>query len=318
MRIDTDGLRETVANATVMHTTDCLDAMRSMPDDMFDLVFTSPPYTDARTYGVDFKKKGDEWVDWAFERYMECVRVCRGLVCWVVEGRTRSFQWDATPALLMAKLHNAGVKLRKPPAYHRKGIPGSGGPDFWRNDYEFVICSSKGKLPWSDNTATGHPPKYAPGGPMSHRRRDCDRVGKKEYTPPAKANPGNIIHCKVGKGHMGDDLCHENEAPFPESLVKPFVLSFCPEGGLVLDPFCGSGTVLSVAMKCNRRSLGMDFRESQVDLTQRRIAKVQEGILYGEGEQVHSGVGSSDIEGGDFTAAEHLGSVDGTVAGMDA
>jgi hypothetical protein len=41
---------------------DCLDLMRTMDDDSVDLVVTSPPYENARSYGIDFKLKGEEWV----------------------------------------------------------------------------------------------------------------------------------------------------------------------------------------------------------------------------------------------------------------
>ena len=46
-------------------------------------------------------------------------------------------------------------------------------------------------------------------------------------------------------------------------------------GGIVLDPFCGSGTTAAVAEKHGRRWLGIDVRPSQVDLTERRIAEVR-------------------------------------------
>lgn len=264
---------------------DCLELLKDMKTDSIDLVFCSPPYEAARTYGIDFKLKGQAWVDWAIERYIECVRVCRGLVAWVVEGQTRKFQYTATPALLMADLHRKGVKLRKPPVYKRVGIPGSGGPDWWRNDYEFVICSSKGMLPWSDNTAMGHPPKFPPGGNPSHQSRD-GRVNRprpqregdvkrvRKYNPPAKANPGNVVECHGGGGHMGDLLAHENEAPFPEKLAEAFIRSFCPPSGTVLDPFCGSGTTLAVALKHGRKAVGIDIRQSQVELTQKRISQL--------------------------------------------
>jgi hypothetical protein len=63
----------------------------------------------------------------------------------------------------VADLHRAGFNLRKPPIFNRVGIPGSGGPDWLRNDYEFIVCTTRtGKLPWADNTACGHPPKWAP------------------------------------------------------------------------------------------------------------------------------------------------------------
>lgn len=258
--------------------TDCLRWLREQPDGSVDLVFTSPPYEDARSYGIDFGLKGQAWVDWCVERYIECVRVSRGLVAWVAEGRTRRFRWTASPALLMADLHRAGVGLRKPPAYRRVGIPGSGGPDWLRNDYEFVVCASKGRLPWSDNTAMGHPPKYGPGGPPSHRttaprgHRGGDvRVLSRIYKPPKKANPGNVISVTAGGGVMGNRLCHENEAPFPERLAEFFIRSFCPPGGVVLDPFSGSGTTVAVAAKHGRRGIGIDVRGSQIKLAKRRL-----------------------------------------------
>ncbi len=268
---------------------DNLDIMRGMADNSVDLVITSPPYEDARTYDIDFKLQGQDWVDWAIPRFTECVRICKGLVAWVVEGKTRKFRYSAAPILLMADLHRAGIHLRKPPIFHRVGIPGSGGPDWLRNDYELIVCAtSSGKLPWSDNTACGHPPKFPKGGEVSHRMASGRRVNQlrnnreqdgsiriQGYVAPKKANPGNVLKCNVGKGHMGSNLAHESEAPFPESLAEFFIKSFCPPNGIVLDPFSGSGTSLKVAGVNGRKYIGIDVRESQCDLSGRRIEEIQ-------------------------------------------
>lgn len=275
---------------------DVLEFLRAEPTDSVDLVFGSPPYADARTYGLDFKLKGEEWATWMTDIFKECNRICKGLVAFVVEGRTHKFQWTAEPALLMANLNRAGLKLRKPPAFYRHGISGSGGPDFWRNDYEFIVCTSRGKLPWSDNTAMGSPPRYGPGGAMSHRMKDGQRVSKpdgykdgdvkhtkKPYKPPKIANPGNVIKCNVGGGHMGSAKAHKGEAPFPESLVERFALSFCPPGGTIMDPFVGTGTTGAVAIKHMRNFIGCDIRQSQIDITMERIGVVTPPLLYSEG-----------------------------------
>lgn len=268
---------------------DNLEVMGKWPDNSVGLVFCSPPYEDARTYGIDFKLKGQDWVDWAIIRFTECLRVCKGLVCWVVEGKTKKFRWTATPALLMADLHRAGVHLRKPPLYRRNGIPGSGGPDWLANKYEFIICAaSGGKLPWSDNLAMGHPPKWKLGGEISHRTKNGIRVNKKSsrnrkpngdrevrsYFAPKISNPGNIIDCGTcGGGNIGNELAHENEAPFPEMLVEFFIKSFCPPDAITLDPFSGSGTTCSVAEKFGRKWIGIDIRESQVELSRKRTTE---------------------------------------------
>ena len=272
---------------------DSLEVMKQMPDNCVDLVFCSPPYEDVRTYDIGFKLKEQDWVDWAVERYIECVRISRGLVAWVVEGRTKQFKYSATPILLMADLHRAGIKLRKPPIFHRVGIPGSGGPDWLRNDYEFIVCASVGKLPWSDNTATGKPCKYKVGGQLSYRTQDGRRANESRYgalntkrgtkggggyTKPKLANPGNVIKCTVGGGNMGSKLAHENEAPFPESLPEFFVKSFCPPDGIVLDIFSGSGTVAAVAIKEKRNYIGIDVRQSQIELTRKRIQEAKDSM----------------------------------------
>lgn len=291
---------------------DCLELLRAMADKSVDLVMTSPPYEAARTYGIDFNLRGQAWVDWAVERYIECVRVSRGLVCWVIEGQTRDFRWSATPALFMADLHRKGVMLRHPVAYVRGGIPGSGGKEWIKNKWEFCVCgTANGRLPWSDNTAMGHAPKYGAGGAPSHRRADGTRANgckssdsrpsgvllPRAYVPPKISNPGNWLEFPdegagvdcgpCGGGHLGWAGAHENEAPYPEKLAEFFIRSFCHPDGTVLDPFCGSGTTCAVAAKHGRRSIGIDVRESQIDLTRRRLAEIKApvGLVAATGQR---------------------------------
>jgi site-specific DNA-methyltransferase (adenine-specific) len=74
---------------------------------------------------------------------------------------------------------------------------------------------------------------------------------------------------------MGHDLSHQNEAPFPLGLAEFFVKSFCPPGGVVLDLFAGSSTTGHAAIKNGRRYIGSDLRESQVELSARRLREVE-------------------------------------------
>lgn len=304
-------LREEAAASSSLFRIDhreCLAWFAEQPADSIHLVFGSPPYEQARLYLEDGSDLGiardtDQWVAWMVDVYKAALRCCTGLVAFVVEGQTRDYRWSASPALLMAALYREGIHLRKPPIYQRCGIPGSGGPDWLRNDYEFVVCATRGgKLPWSENTAMGSPCVYEPGGDPSYRRQDGSRVngdGAEEvgyasmedrnnvgphrarqragraYQPPEVANPGNVIRLAVGGGNMGDRLSHENEAPFPEALAEFFVRSFCPPGGVACDPFSGSGTTGAVAVRHGRRFVGCDLRASQVRLSRRRIFRVQ-------------------------------------------
>lgn len=60
-------------------------------------------------------------------------------------------------------------------------------------------------------------------------------------------------------------------AVFPEALVEPCVLAGAPEGGIVLDPFVGSGTVPLVAIKNNRKFIGIDLNEEYLKLAVKRL-----------------------------------------------
>ena len=61
-------------------------------------------------------------------------------------------------------------------------------------------------------------------------------------------------------------------AVFPESLVKTCISAGCPAGGLVLDPFVGSGTVPLVAQRLERGYLGIDCVAEYCEMARKRIA----------------------------------------------
>jgi DNA modification methylase len=68
-------------------------------------------------------------------------------------------------------------------------------------------------------------------------------------------------------------------ATYPEDLVIPCIKAGTPEGGVVLDPFAGSGTTLAVARRLGRRSIGIELNPAYVDLIKRRITKASLPLL---------------------------------------
>ena len=184
---------------------------------------------------------------------------------------TNDFEYSFTPYLLAAEIQRRGARLRKPPIYRRNGIPGTGGPDFLRNDYEPIICATNcGRLPWSDCKSMGSAPKFKGKRTATNRGKDGARKSV-TYNDPDISNPGNIIGGLVGNGQLGWDDAHRNEAPFPQWLAEFFVSCFCPPGGIVFDGFSGSGTTVAAAVRLGRSGVGMDVRQSQIDLGTTRL-----------------------------------------------
>lgn len=254
------------------------DAARlPLTDASVDLVVGSPPYADARLYleaGEDLgiARDADGWVAWMLDVTREALRVSKGPVVWVCAGRTKAGRYRPSPEGLLWEAYKAGIACDPPVYWRRFGIPGSGGRQGFRRDVEYcLVFKPSPRLPWAEPTACGHPPKCKPGGRPSHRRADGTRVVG-DYKPPALCNPGNLLDTgAAGGGNIGDALAHENEAPYPEAVPERFIRTWCPPGGIVLDPFSGSGTTVATAVRLGRRGIGIDLRPSQCELGRRRM-----------------------------------------------
>lgn len=277
---------------------DCLSVLPTLPEQSVDLVFGSPPYCDARTYddgtlpdGHSVSRNCDDWVAWMLDVTEAALRVSKGAVVWVAAGVTRQRNYWPACEGLMWEWHKRGGHAYRPCYWHRYGIPGSGGDQWFRANIEYVMCFKReGKLPWTNNTAMGHKPLHGPGGPPSYRKKNGYRRTQRQsdgklvpriYNEPEDANPGNVISTgAAGGGNIGDKIAHENEAPFPEDLAEFFIRSLCPKGGTVLDPFSGSGTTAKVAQVSGRNAIAIDIRSSQVELTEKRTKSESAAVRY--------------------------------------
>ncbi len=59
-------------------------------------------------------------------------------------------------------------------------------------------------------------------------------------------------------------------APYPEDLCKIPILATCPLDGVVLDPFCGTGTTMQVAHSLSRKSVGIDISQAYIQIAKER------------------------------------------------
>lgn len=69
-----------------------------------------------------------------------------------------------------------------------------------------------------------------------------------------------------------------HHATFPEELPTLCILAGCPVGGIVIDPFMGSGTTAMAALKCDRRFLGFELNTNYCDLANKRVADFQKQL----------------------------------------
>ena len=70
-------------------------------------------------------------------------------------------------------------------------------------------------------------------------------------------------------------------APFPDALVEQCLAVGCPPGGTVLDPFCGSGTTLRIAIQSGHPAIGIDLNESFCDHIRSELRSLSVSDLRG-------------------------------------
>lgn len=258
---------------------DSLAIMKTWPDACVDLVFGSPPYAEKgeRYQGSRRKWPTTDWVLWMSEFTKEAIRVSRGYVLWVANGAVRNGEYHPACEGLVWSLYSESIVCERPCIWHKNAPPNR--RDWFGNDWEFVLAfKPEGASPYFDWEAIAKPPAYSNGGHFRQRSANGSRRRGGDYPKNKLARPRDVIRCLVGGGHMGHPLAHDNEAPFPESLAEKFILACCPPGGIVCDPFCGSGTTPAVAIKHGRHYVAMDIRQSQCDLAQRRLEDVRGSI----------------------------------------
>lgn len=97
-------------------------------------------------------------------------------------------------------------------------------------------------------------------------------------------NRGYYIVRIYAKGHLPSDVWNivtedtwrtdSHCAVYPEELLRIPILSTCPENGIVLDPFSGTGTTVSAALKLGRRGVGIDLSPEYIEISEERIKKL--------------------------------------------
>ena len=87
--------------------------------------------------------------------------------------------------------------------------------------------------------------------------------------------PQNVFRHATTIGTEKDHIAQK-----PESVMA-WLIPFCPAGGLILDPFAGSGTTLWMAKKLGRRAIGIEIEERYCEIAAKRLA--QELLPFGAG-----------------------------------
>ena len=255
----------------VIYQGKCSNVMQgNIPDNSIDLTVTSPPYDNLRDYeGYDFDYK-------PIAKQLFRVTKEGGVVVWVVADETNDFCESLSSfkqAIYFAE--DIGFKLLDTMIYKKKSYP----PAYpylrrYANQFEYMFVFVKGKKPKTFNKLRTDRNDFHNGKICGFRQKDGS-IRRKEIKGSNKDKAKTNVW-EIDQGYQKstqDDFTFEHPASFPEILAKEHIKSWSDENDIILDPMCGSGTVLKQAEILNRKWIGIDIAEKYVNLSYKRVGK---------------------------------------------
>ncbi|MFM5982018.1 MAG: site-specific DNA-methyltransferase [Sphaerospermopsis kisseleviana] len=269
---------------------EALDALKKLPDSLVQTVVTSPPYYGQRDYGkekqIGIEESADEYINRLLEIFEEVKRVLKeDGTLWLnvgdkyIDGNLAGLPWK-----LALALKERGWILRSDIIWYKPNAMPSSVKNRPTTDHEYIFLLAKSSKYYYDADAIREP--HVTFSENSKMRGGRNHLGKKGGTPEQGKNAGNS---NLHNGRW-DQAFHPKgrnkrtvwEVPlskfrdahfavFPEQLIEPCILAGSSEGGIVLDPFFGSGTVGLVAMKKGRKFIGIDINEDYCQIASKRI-----------------------------------------------
>lgn len=275
---------------------DAYDLMPTVEPGSVDLVITSPPYWGHRNYGLDhnwhtideWRAQGNgpetppsyEWYrshggvlgleplpDWYVHHLVEIFDHAAKTLkpegsMWINIGDTYFARWSS---IRLKGRQGLGNNERV-----RRRVPMGG----YRQEKQLLLIPARFAIAMQErrwilrNDLIWHKPNVPPRPEVDRLRLAHEhfyhfvkrpKEGRASYYYDlAKVEPGanDVVSYMVRAGQDG------HSATFPRQLIEPRILSSSPPGGLVLDPFCGTGRALDVATEHGRHALGFELSDS--------------------------------------------------------
>ena len=315
--------RYTTIQLDIIHTGDCLEVLKALPDESVHCCVTSPPYYALRDYGMEEQIGREatpkEYISRLTEVFTEVRRVLRSdgtlwlniadtyagkgnqgdfvdprnpkgrngqavALNYKVEG-CKPKDMIGIPWMLAFALRDSGWYLRSDIIWMKENPMPESCKDRCSRCYEHIFLLSKSRKYFFDAKAISEPI-----APATAERLKRGMKGGNKYGKPVPGQPqaqtinrprahGEITDSMINPMRNKRDVWVVNTVPFkgghyaayPPKLVEPCLLAGCPEGGIVLDPFFGSGTTGMVAKQLNRHYIGIELNPEYAELAKARI-----------------------------------------------
>ena len=296
----------------MIHNENCLDTLKRMADKTINCCVTSPPYFGLRDYGHDdqvgLEPTPEEYVQKIVEIFREVRRVLKDDgTLWLnigdsyagsgrgpgknINGKQHHLEGKhncLTPEGLKPKdligipwmvafaLRADGWYLRQDIIWSKPNPMPESVNDRCTKSHEYIFLLSKSKKYYYDNESIKEDAIYA-----EDKRAGLGRLhyrGKRE----GKEGTGqeNFVYIKDKRNKRSvwtvatKPYKEAHFATYPIELIAPCIKAGCPGGGIVYDPFMGSGTTAEACHRLKRRWIGSELNEEYCEIANNRMSQL--------------------------------------------
>ncbi|MFJ4847582.1 DNA-methyltransferase [Streptomyces sp. NPDC088733] len=212
-----------------------------------DLVLADPPYAET---SLAWDRWPDGWPDLAAS--VASSMWCFGSMRMFLDRAPEFAAWKLSQDVIWQKANGTGFATDRFKRVHEIAT------HWYRGDWSSVHHDT---------------PRLAYTGPDKHARARASRtphtgaIGAHLYADDGTRLMRSVLEAPSVRGGF-----HPTEKPL--GILDPLIRYACPEGGLVLDPFAGSGSTLDAARQAGRRAIGIERHEPYAEAAARRLSNL--------------------------------------------
>jgi len=252
-----------VESAEILNRTICQDLFEVLdwlPHGFVDLLFVDPPYNLSKQFNQQSVKRRSlhEYTDWLDSWLSRLVPVLKPTASIYLCG-----DWQSSPALYEVASRYFHVRNRI--TWERE--KGRGAQANWKNCSEDIWFCTLSQSYYFDAAAVQLKRRVLAPYTQNGEPKDWSRSAEGNFRLTAPSNLWTDL--TIPFWSMPENTDHPTQKP--EKLLAKIILASAPPGGVVLDPFLGSGTTSVVAKKLNRQFVGIELDTYYACLAEKRL-----------------------------------------------
>lgn len=259
LRVESPMSVQSILNQTICQ--DIFEVLENLPENFVDLLFVDPPYNLNKTFNQRLVRQRtlEEYTDWVDRWLSQLVRILKPTASIYLCG-----DWRSSNALY--SISEKYFIVRNRITWERE--KGRGAKANWKNCAEDIwFCTVSQNYYFNAQAVQLKRQVRAPYTDANGNPKDWQSTDSGNFRLTAASNLWTDL--TIPFWSMPENTNHPTQKP--EKLLAKIILASCPPGGMVLDPFLGSGTTSVVAKKLDRQFVGIEIDEYYACLAEKRL-----------------------------------------------